>query len=247
MDRHGTSAAPASAGDPESGHSRRRERSPRRRPQDRRRRADGAAPSPLRPRPRHRRGSRSRAARAARRSARRSARSRAGAPVRPTSTRTATGTFSDGSLSTIPRPTRAPVSCCTRCAARSAARRGRSPPIPFSWRMRASERRPSRRAVLRIVGPWKTADSRMTLVVELADLGRGAAHDPGEPDRPLAIGDHQHALVELRARGGRAFRASRPRAHGAPRSRRRGQPPRRTRAAAVRARASRSSSRRRSR
>ena len=31
----------------------------------------------------------------------------------------------------------------------------------------------------------------------LPHLGRGAAHDPGKADRPLAIGDDEHLLVEL--------------------------------------------------
>ena len=65
----------------------------------------------------------------------------------------------------MPAATRAPVISAIRRAARSTARRGRWCPIPFSWRMLASERRPRRRAVLRIVGPWKIADSRITRVV----------------------------------------------------------------------------------
>ena len=55
--------------------------------------------------------------------------------------------------------------------------------MPFSWRMLASERSPSRRAVLRIVGPWKIADSRMTCVVASVTSVDGAAHDPGQADR----------------------------------------------------------------
>ena len=42
----------------------------------------------------------------------------------------------------------------------------------------------------------KIADSTITSVVASADLRRGAAHDPGDPERPAGIGDQERVGVQ---------------------------------------------------
>ena len=43
----------------------------------------------------------------------------------------------------------------------------------------------------------KMADSTTTSVVAVADLGAGAAHDPGDADRAARVGDEQRLGVEV--------------------------------------------------
>ena len=83
------------------------------------------------------------------------------------------------------------------CAVRSAPIRASRGSWPFSNRLLASERSASRWAVRRMLTGSKIADSIATSRRRVADLRCRAAHDAGDADRAVAVGDQQHVGGEL--------------------------------------------------
>ena len=130
-------------------------------------------------------------------------------------------------------------------AVRSAPSRASRCSWPFSKRRLASERR--RVAERRAADADRVEDGRLDDDVgrRVGDLGRGAAHDAGDPERSRRVGDEQRVRVELAIDVVERLDPLARRAPGGRRSGRRGRPPRRTCGSACRARASRSCSRRR--
>ena len=90
-----------------------------------------------------------------------------------------------------------------RRAARSrsvAACSASSGSTPFSQRSEPSVRRRSRSPLRRTPSGSKFAASSRTTVVVVGDLGLLAAHDPGERDGALGVGDHEVVARRARAR-----------------------------------------------
>ena len=182
---------------------------------------------------------RSRAARAGR--AARPRRSRARAPRSCTPGRRR----STAAAAARRAPRRRPSSARRR--ARRAAATRRSPPAPassgstpFSQRVWLSVRMRWRSPLRSTVSGSKFAASSKTTSSSSLDLGVLAAHDAGDRDRPLGVGDHEVVRVELALRAVERLELLARLAPGARRSARRRASRSRTRAAGCRARASRS-------
>ena len=105
---------------------------------------------------------------------------------------------------------RAPASSTISCVASVAAGPARCGSTPFSQRFEPSVRSACRSELRRIPTGSKFAASSRTFVVELGDLGLLAAHDPGERDRALGVGDHEILGARACARRRRASAPSRP-------------------------------------
>ena len=106
--------------------------------------------------------------------------------------------------------TRPPATSTTSAAQRRDASSQTSRSAPRSKRCEASVWRPSRFAPTRTRRRSKWALSSSTSIVRVGDLGREAAHDPGEARPRARVGDHQHLGSRARAPRRRASSASRP-------------------------------------
>ena len=91
----------------------------------------------------------------------------------------------------------APASSTRSCVANDAACGARCGSTPFSQRFEPSVRSFSRSELRSSPNGSKLAASSRISVRRVAHLRLLAAHDPGERDRALGVGDHEVALVEL--------------------------------------------------
>ena len=142
--------------------------------------------------------------------------------------------------SIVPGTSVAPQSSTISCEATRCARIASSGWSCFSNAVRGVGAQPELARGAQDVDPVPGRDLEQHARGRLADLGDLAAHDPGDPGRPVAVADEDGVGVEAAARRRRAWSSSRPRARCG-RSARRPAPCRgRTRAAAGRSSASRS-------
>ena len=134
---------------------------------------------------------------------------RAGGSRVPAGTRLAPAPARSGAVSTLPVATVPPAHSAMSRAVRSAPSRASRNSWPFSNRRLASERR--RVALAGPADADRIEDRRLDDHVRrrVPHLRRRVAHDAGDPERPVRIGDDERVGVERRARRGRASRSAR--------------------------------------